>query len=746
MSNNITEDKVPDSRSGTETFRPKVRLLKLIGEELISDEATAIVELVKNAYDADATTVSIIFEGIVSARIGESPVSYDIKKLIIEDDGDGMSLETVLGPWLEPGTRNKDRKTHSTKGRILQGAKGIGRFAASKLAEMLTLETTDRETKRRTDIVIDWGKFSDDDYLSDIEVLYEERVLPENEHETSSDSVVSAQNRSHGTILTLERVKKRWLKRDLNDLEVRLERLLSPFHSVENFQINLVYPESSLENPLTSATDNLLAPYEVNGTVTAEGMFTGHVKCQDDNGNLREFPMEGIRLIMPASEGDQKELDFAPPSCGPFEIQLRAFNRDRLELEKVVSKGVAGSGTYKEVRDLLDQRSGMAVYRDSVRVYPYGQPGDDWLQLDKRRFMKPTMNLANNQVLGAILIGRQENPELKDRSSREGLISNAEYEDLRRKAVAILSLLETKRYELRKKSGAVTVTPRAQPVFSALSLKPTIERLKTEAKASDDVIKIVEEADIGLKEGVERVQDLYSTLLATAGLGHLVDLVIHEIGNPLGKAVLKTEAIRKTIERDVSEPPKSKMQVQVNDLKLWHSQIHALRQRLEPNTAAKRGKATTFDVADEVRATIELFSAVISKAKIETTLNFPVDPLIVKMNRSALSQVLANLCDNATYWMTRPGAPPKKELNITVGCIPDGFFVTVSDSGQGVAEDIEELIFDPYFSTKPDGMGLGLHIARLVTEAYGNVTLEPVGKLGGASFTATFEKSVGRGE
>lgn len=745
MSETESSSQLPETRTGSEKFRPKVRLLKLIGEELISDEATAIVELVKNAYDADATVVKVVFEGLVSARIGERPVAYDIRKLVINDDGDGMSLETVLGPWLEPGTRNKDRNTHSIKGRVLQGAKGIGRFAATKLAAILTLETVDRQTNRKTDVVVDWGKFSDDDFLSDIDVLYEEKSIEPDDDAKSEAQADNAANHSHGTTLTLEKVRKRWLKKDFDDLEIRLERLLSPFHEVENFQIHLIYPEADLENPLVSATDNLIAPYEINGDVSTEGIFVGVIKCEDYDGNEHRFEVSTkLRISLPDEE--QRSLDFEQPSCGPFKVQLRAFNRDRAELEKVVSQGVPGSSSYKEVRDLLDQRSGMSVYRDGVRVYPYGQPGDDWLQLDKRRFMKPTMNLANNQILGAILIGRDQNKDLKDRSSREGLIANAEFEDLRRKAIAVLALLELKRYDLRKKEGAVKVTPRAQPVFSALTLKPTIERLRTEAKASEAVIKIVEEADVEIKEGVERIQDLYSTLLATAGLGHLVDLVIHEIGNPLGKAVLKTEAIRKTIEKDVPEPPKVKLETQIEDLKRWHSQIHALRQQLEPNTAAKRGKATTFDVADEVRATLELFKALIDKAGIRVTLSLPEEPLMVKMNRSALSQVLANLCDNATYWMTRKDSPDEKSLEILVHPLPNGFDVSVSDSGPGVPEDVAELIFDAYFSTKPDGMGLGLHIARLVTEAYGTVSLEPVGRLGGATFTATFERSVGRSQ
>src|ERR1022692_2058591 len=100
-------------RTGTSKLRPRARLISLIGEDLISDEPVAVVELVKNAYDADANTVTVRFEGT-------EPDEY----LVVEDDGHGMDLKTVLGTWFEPGTDRKKRSDHSPKGRIYQGAKG----------------------------------------------------------------------------------------------------------------------------------------------------------------------------------------------------------------------------------------------------------------------------------------------------------------------------------------------------------------------------------------------------------------------------------------------------------------------------------------------------------------------------------------------------------------------------------------------------------------------------------------------
>src|SRR6516225_5072415 len=98
-------------RIGASKLRPRARLIGLIGEDLISDEAVAVVELVKNAYDADASRVSVRFE----TKEG---------RLVVEDDGHGMNLETVLQTWFEPGTLSKKRTERSPRGRIYQGAKG----------------------------------------------------------------------------------------------------------------------------------------------------------------------------------------------------------------------------------------------------------------------------------------------------------------------------------------------------------------------------------------------------------------------------------------------------------------------------------------------------------------------------------------------------------------------------------------------------------------------------------------------
>src|SRR5262249_36989554 len=116
-------------KSGAVAFRPRARLLKLIGAELISDDILAITELVKNAHDADASSVTLEFRGVTS-EVGE---------IIVKDDGVGMDLDALLGGWMEPAgsTKNGDGHRFTPRGRRALGEKGVGRFAADKIASRL---------------------------------------------------------------------------------------------------------------------------------------------------------------------------------------------------------------------------------------------------------------------------------------------------------------------------------------------------------------------------------------------------------------------------------------------------------------------------------------------------------------------------------------------------------------------------------------------------------------------------------
>ena len=205
-------------KKGRATMRPRARLISLLGDELISDEPVAITELVKNSFDADATRVEITFEYSKS----ETP-----ERIIVTDNGHGMSLETILHGWFEPGTILKHDNAISPEGRTIQGAKGIGRFATARLGSRLILITKKRGIKEHIQTVFEWGKFSGDEYLDEIVIEYETQVN---------------KNIKLGTTLILENIRKKWTNNDFEKLQERLSRLISQFKKIKDFKIILDIP------------------------------------------------------------------------------------------------------------------------------------------------------------------------------------------------------------------------------------------------------------------------------------------------------------------------------------------------------------------------------------------------------------------------------------------------------------------------------------------------------------------------
>jgi len=224
----------------------------------------------------------------------------------------------------------------------------------------------------------------------------------------------------------------------------------------------------------------------------------------------------------------------------------------------------------------------------------------------------------------------------------------------------------------------------------------------------------------------------------------MVDIVIHEIGAPLGKTnkqlVLLERAIKASNDRDLPD----KTGPMIDSMKAWLEQIYNLRQRLEPQTPAKRGRATTFDLRDEIEDNFQLYSAIITAQGIQYEITGPKAALKVKMSRAAFGQILANLIDNATFWITKHhGAGKGGHINVSIKQVHEAIQIRISDDGPGVPEEDRTKIFEPYFSRKPNGMGLGLYIARLIIGPYGRITYRDDCKLPGACFLLTLEKGIG---
>lgn len=684
---------------GHAKMRPRARLIGLLGEELISDEPVALVELVKNAYDADAASISIRFEG----SDPDSP-----ERIVIEDDGVGMSLNTVLHSWFEPGTVTKKRDSRSARGRPYQGAKGIGRFASARLGDTLLMETQSASDPG-VSVFLSWGRFSDDAYLEDIDLDY------------STGAITGLQR---GTRLTIEGLKGHWGEDAYRKLHARLSRLISPFEDVVDFKVELeipAYPELSgiVDPPLALNSPK----YLMRASISAEGLLDSSIWIDDE-------PVKTLagHQFMPKGE---------VPECGAFTFEIRAWDRDREGLEPLASKFDTSVAL---LRKTLNTYCGVSIYRDGFRVYPYGEAGNDWLQLDLRSRQKPGQNLANNQMVAAIKINRSSNPELKDRSAREGMIKNSAHEALEQWFKSALQQLEETRYSVRPRQEK----GRQDSLFEAFDLSSAILKARAELGSEHPIVKLLVDAEKQVSDGVDRVQEVFSRLLLSAGLGHMVDIVIHEIGAPLGKINRQLEILRKDLVAALSHPLPEKLEKSLVSIKSWSEHIFNLRQRLEPHTAGRRGKAASFDVGEEISLTLALYEALLHRQKLNCLIEQPDGPIGVRMSSAAFGQIVANLIDNAVYWTSfKHGLGKGGQIIVRINRLDHGFSVAIHDDGGGVEISDREIIFDSYFSKKPNGMGLGLYIARLVIEPYGRVVYRDDSLLGGACFEARFEQGVG---
>jgi len=709
------KEKTP--KSGSAIMRPRARLITLIGDELISDESVAVVELVKNAYDADATSVSVIFD------------ENDPNTLTITDNGVGMTLETVKTGWFEPGTVLKKREEHSPSGRIYLGAKGIGRFAAARLGETLLMQTKKEKQSEGVEVLLDWGRFDDESYLDEITLDYD---------------IGPIQHLQHGTILEISNLhaRKHWIEEeDFRSLHIRLSRLISPFETdtgeseVANFEINLSIPGyPNLTGKVQSHELTNKPKYRLIGSLSPEGIFNG--KIEFDGKRAKKFNNRKL-----GSKGETV-------LCGPFEVEIRAWDRDRPGLSPFM---LQFNQSLTEIRRILNEYCGVSIYRDGFRVYPYGEKGTDWLSLDTRSRQNPTLRLANNQIIAAVRISRHDNPNLTDRATREGLVHNHEYHAITDWFIRILALLEEERYAVRPREEKKP--EELSTLFEPFDMSDVVAEVDKQLGKAHPVSKIVKKKDTDIREGVKRLQDHYSRVLLAAGLGQLVDLVIHEIGAPLGRVSRDVGHLEKqlmgtfssnALDKLLGSGAHKKLENTFIKIKAWLEQIGNLREKLIPKAAGKRGRVSSFVVQEEISDNLALFAGLIAKQKITCELRSPKQLIVVHMSRANLGQIIANLLDNSIYWLTRHHGDGKGgRIDIQVTILKHGFRIRFSDDGKGVAEEDLELIFDQEFSRKPHGMGLGLFIARQVIEPYGKLIYRDDCKLPGACFEASFEERVG---
>ena len=265
-------------------IRPAGRHLLTIGRDLIQDSYAAIVELVKNAYDADSKSVEIHFKATEKPSENISGNPEKRIEITVRDYGHGMSQDTVINKWMVPSTPDKLERRTSPDGRIMQGRKGIGRYAASMLGSTLLLETVSKDSEKTT-VLVNWHDFETSKYLDDVEILVESHSTKE----------------PHGTTLTIEGGQdyyKEWDKNQFIKLNFELKKLISPVQNLmdetaQGFQIHLEisgFPdfedkrETIVPYPIFDLFD-----YKISGKIESNGKGTLTYALQKARNTVEEI-------------------------------------------------------------------------------------------------------------------------------------------------------------------------------------------------------------------------------------------------------------------------------------------------------------------------------------------------------------------------------------------------------------------------------------------------------------------------
>ena len=712
------------------SFRPSARLIGTIGEDIIKDMHAAVVELVKNAYDADASEVIIVFEATTERKL----------ILSISDNGHGMDESVVINKWLVPSTGDKLNRRTSPNGRVMQGRKGIGRFATAILGENLKLETVSKNVK--TTLSIDWSDFVEGKYLDEILI----------DISTSYDTL------NQGSTFSIEGSTDRlilWNDSEIEYLIKELRKLLTPMDSGTNnknedkFEIIIKFKEfiSDVHKNETIIIEPLplldYYDYRISGRILQDGSNT--LIYQNKNSGVKERASEFSFYL------SEKEK-----FSGEIYIDFRIFDRDPEAIENLVYE-IFKTGKEKlgknEAKNLLNDIAGVSIFRNKFRIRPYGDVEYGWLSLDKKRVQMPAVKIGANQISGIIEIQDEEISNLFEKSARDGLKEDAYYDGLVSIINQVLSYVELRRFSFRQKTGKGRKTYLFSEKLNALTdlsaiRNKVVDAMKKvdinpeEVKKINDFIDNEIEGKLQIANEVEKQIAMYQ---GQATLGKIMNVVMHEVRKPIQwiknqTKILESACNRYCKSRDTSDSNKilEIAQETPEQLKI----ISELFNRLNPFATRKRTATKKFDLNDAIRKSIEIFGREINERGITLNLDvqgeFPFEGW-----RDDIIAAIANIIENAIYWVNY--AKDCKEIRISLIDTGDEYKITFWNSGPPIVRDLldNDLLFEPGVSGKTTenggGTGLGLAIAgEAIDRNRGKVKVIEVAE--GAMFLVTLAK------
>ena len=692
MNEGDSEDKKLKWRFDISTFR-------LIGRELITDRITALFELVKNCYDANATRVDVVFENVSYDNAVVDDTTKEVRvnpgsKIVIEDNGYGMSFEDIRDKWMVIGTASKRTSPFSPRpfGRRCVGEKGIGRFAVDKLGDKVNIVTKKEEDDRWLNVEIDWNSYfnevSPDErehirLFTDIENKYD--YLDRNE-----GSGVS------GTKLIVSSVREFWSKDDISRFYKEANKIVSPY---------------TLLNP----------PFKIYITAREYGWVEKPVEPDKIDFATEEAEItyrDGIQetLYFDKDKGCIAKKDGPLRIFGGISLKIFYFDEN------------ARRNYYRKYKDVNNRIDGIKIYRDGIIATPFAEAEAnpdrkrDILGIDKRLWQDIFNRISTREIIGILDITKDGNQKIIDATNRQDFIDNREYRELKEFILEQLRAFEElKIYKRELKRASVSdelktakenVDTFAHSVNRVIETNPDLKKdlqplVEQATKAGTSVKKAIEEQKKAEKEYI-RKENMYLSIMS---LQEYAIHIAHAVRTSLGKIQRKAEFFDKYYP-DPEEEEYFKLYA-----KEIYQEMLVLNQVIDFMLSYSKSGLNFEDLNlnELVSGLFKSYETSLKAENIRSIVEIP-DNLRINTNRQFFMDILQNMISNSVKALK---GVPDKTIKCSGYISENDLILSMSDNGIGIPLEKREWVFGVFNTTTAEsgGAGIGLYVVKTRVES-----------------------------
>ncbi len=731
-------------------FSVSARTAQLIGQQNFSTADGAVIELVKNCYDADSKTAIVFFDNVAQDKANHS--------LLIIDNGDGMTEQILRDHWMMIGTDNKEEDFETESGRVKTGAKGIGRFALDRLGEIAEMFTLSKGKLDGCYWKVNWNDFKPRGIsISQVNAIleplpafnYRQKIDELSGNFTPLSDYLTNKNfdLSNGTIIKISNLKEEWTEEEITKLFENLEILVPPKEQP-------IFNIALFNNKLPDSFGELSGAYydDYDYKVTA--------KYLDDLNKSVSITIERNELDVNRIEKDYLDV-FSMPLMKVPPYDLPSLKQDKIELSSSLNELVKGQ-TEADSKNLLDKIGkfsftfyflkntksddkgesdsqkypyrnfnsagrrawlrkfgGVKIFRDDFRVRPYGEYGQDWLKLGERQGQSPqgagqrigAYRIRPNQISGTINISRITNISFQDKSGREGIQENEVFDLFKSIILGIIAQFEKDRNiimfsfsELRKKINADEEAKKkaAEEAQRVLDEQQRNEQNQTnENTAPSDITNKPTETELTLAKGlkaqegeIEEKDNEIRLLRSLSGTGLIVASFAHELRSLRTLLVSRTDDLKSILEKLLEARKVKKLPQEENPFSMLNhmrDQDIQIKHWLDYSLSAlKKDKRTrtNLDISDYFIAFKESWDNALKRRKVDLNIqNNLKAPVTIRAFAIDFDTLFNNLLINSLDSFKR--RKDSKARKVQVRYESDSKIVKIyfSDTGAGLSQD-----------------------------------------------------------